>query len=170
LEKPKVAIFGIGFMGRVHTEALRRLGNVEVIGVAGRTAEAARKFADNLGIERSTGNYQDLLADADISAVHICAPNDLHYDMANAAMQAGKHVLCEKPLASSVAEASSMIALAKQKGLANCTLYNVVSLAIFMSSRARIRRTGCSMTPIGTGALSKDRRAPSLTSGPTGAI
>jgi predicted dehydrogenase len=125
LEKPKVAIFGIGFMGRVHTEALRRLGNVEVIGVAGRTAEAARKFADNLGIERSTGNYQDLLADADVSSVHICAPNDLHSDMANAAMQAGKHVLCEKPLASSVAEASSMIALAKQKGIANCTLYNV---------------------------------------------
>jgi predicted dehydrogenase len=125
LEKTKVAIFGIGFMGRVHTEALRRLGNVEVIGVAGRTAEAARKFADNLGIERSTGNYQDLLADPDVSAVHICAPNNLHYDMANAAMQAGKHVLCEKPLASSVTEASSMVALAKQKGLANCTLYNV---------------------------------------------
>jgi predicted dehydrogenase len=125
LEKPKVAIFGIGFMGRVHTEALRRLGNVEVIGVAGRTAEAARKFADSLGIERSTGNYQDLLADADVSVVHICAPNDLHSAMANAAMQAGKHVLCEKPLASTVADASSMVALAKQKGLANCTLYNV---------------------------------------------
>jgi predicted dehydrogenase len=125
LEKPKVAIFGIGFMGRVHTEALRRLGNVEVIGVAGRTAEAARKFADSLGIERSTGNYQDLIADADVSVVHICAPNDLHYAMADAAMRAGKHVLCEKPLASTVAEASSMVALAKQKGLANCTLYNV---------------------------------------------
>jgi predicted dehydrogenase len=125
LEKPKVAIFGIGFMGRVHTEALRRLGNVEVIGVAGRTAEAARKFADNLGIERSTGNYQDLIADADVSVVHICAPNDLHYAMADAAMRAGKHVLCEKPLASTVADASSMVALAKQKGLANCTLYNV---------------------------------------------
>jgi predicted dehydrogenase len=125
LEKPKVAIFGIGFMGRVHTEALRRLGNVEVIGVAGRTAEAARKFADNLGIERATGDYEDLLADADVTAVHICAPNALHFEMANAAMQAGKHVLCEKPLASTVAEASTMIALAKQKGLANCTLYNV---------------------------------------------
>ena len=80
-------------MGRVHTEALRRLGNVEVIGVAGRTAEAARKFADSLGIERSTGNYQDLIADADVSVVHICAPNDLHYAMADAAMRAGKHVL-----------------------------------------------------------------------------
>jgi predicted dehydrogenase len=125
LEKPKVAIFGIGFMGRVHTEALRRLGNVEVIGVAGRTAEAARKFADNLGIKRSTGNYQDLIADADVNVVHICAPNDLHYAMADAAMRAGKHVLCEKPLASTVADASSMVALAKQKGLANCTLYNV---------------------------------------------
>jgi predicted dehydrogenase len=137
LEKPKVAIFGIGFMGRVHTEALRRLGNVEVVGVAGRTAEAARKFADNLGIERSTGNYQDLIADADISAVHICAPNDLHADMANAAMQAGKHVLCEKPLASSVAEASSMIALAKQKGLANCTLYNVRAYPQVQNMRRR---------------------------------
>jgi predicted dehydrogenase len=125
LEKPKVAIFGIGFMGRVHTEALRRLGNVEVIGVAGRTAEAARKVADNLGIKRSTGNYQDLIADADVNVVHICAPNDLHYAMADAAMRAGKHVLCEKPLASTVADASSMVALAKQKGLANCTLYNV---------------------------------------------
>ena len=112
-------------MGRVHTEALRRLGNVEVIGVAGRTAEAARKFADSLGIERATGNYQDLIADADVSVVHICAPNDLHYAMADAAMRAGKHVLCEKPLASTVADASSMVALAKQKGLANCTLYNV---------------------------------------------
>ena len=64
-------------MGRVHTEALRRLGNVEVTGVAGRTTEAARKFADDLGIEHATGNYEDLLADAELSAVHICTPNSL---------------------------------------------------------------------------------------------
>jgi predicted dehydrogenase len=127
LAKIKVAIFGIGFMGRVHTEALWRLGNIEVVGVAGRTLQAARKFADNLGIERATGNYQDLLADADVDAVHICAPNDLHYPMAKAAMEAGKHVLCEKPLASTVAEAESMIALANKNGLAHCTLFNVRS-------------------------------------------
>jgi predicted dehydrogenase len=125
MKKLKVAIFGIGFMGRVHTEALRRLGNVEVVGVAGRTAGAARKFADALGIERATGNYQDLLADPDLNAVHICTPNELHFPMAQAAMQAGKHVLCEKPLASSIAEANAMLALAKEKGLAHCTLYNV---------------------------------------------
>jgi predicted dehydrogenase len=127
LEQTNVAIFGTGFMGRVHTEALRRLGNVKVIGVAGRTAEAAHAFANTLGIERATGNYQDLLADTDVHAVHICAPNGLHAEMAIAALQAGKHVLCEKPLASTVAQAESMIALAKQKQLANCTLYNVRS-------------------------------------------
>jgi predicted dehydrogenase len=126
LAKIKVAIFGIGFMGRVHTEALRRL-NIEVVGVAGRTAEAARKFADTLGIERATGNYQDLLADADVDAVHVCTPNDLHYPMAMAALNAGKHVLCEKPLAASVSEAEGMIALAKKMGLANCTFFNVRS-------------------------------------------
>jgi predicted dehydrogenase len=125
MKKLKVAIFGIGFMGRVHTEALRRLGNVEVVGVAGRTAGAARKFADPLGIERATGNYQDLLADPELNAVHICTPNELHFPMAQAAMQAGKHVLCEKPLASTIAEANAMLALAKEKGLAHCTLYNV---------------------------------------------
>jgi predicted dehydrogenase len=125
MKKLKVAIFGIGFMGRVHTEALRRLGNIEVAGVAARTAEAARKFADNLGIERSTGNYHDLLADGEISAVHICTPNALHFPMAQAALQAGKHVLCEKPLASTIPEAEMMIALANEKGLAHCTLYNV---------------------------------------------
>jgi predicted dehydrogenase len=137
LEKIKVAIFGIGFMGRVHTEALRRLGNIEVIGVAGRTREAARAFADNLGIERATGNYEDLLADADVSAVHICAPNALHFPMAMAAMRAGKHVLCEKPLASTIAEAEAMIALANENQLANCTLYNVRSYPQIQNMRRR---------------------------------
>jgi predicted dehydrogenase len=141
MAKTKVAIFGIGFMGRVHTEALRRLGTIEVVGVAGRTAAAARKFADGLGIERATGNYQDLLADADIDAVHICAPNALHAPMANAAMQAGKHVLCEKPLASSVAEAEGMLALAQQKNLANCTLYNVRAYPQVQNMR-RMREAG----------------------------
>jgi predicted dehydrogenase len=125
MEKLKVAILGIGFMGRVHTEALRRLGNVEVAGVAGRTAEAARKFADALGIERATGDYHELLRDPEISAVHICTPNALHFPMAAAALEAGKHVMCEKPLASSVGEAEKMITLAKEKKLANCTLYNL---------------------------------------------
>jgi predicted dehydrogenase len=125
MKKLKAAIFGTGFMGRVHTEAVRRLGNVEVVGVAGSTAERARKFADAQGIERATGDYHELLRDPEISAVHICTPNSLHFPMAKAAMEVGKHVMCEKPLASTVSEAETMVALAREKKLANCTLYNL---------------------------------------------
>jgi len=112
-------------MGRVHTEGLRRLGNVEVAGIAARTAEQARRFADELSIARSTGDYREFLADPSIDAVHICTPNSLHFPMAMAALAAGKHVLCEKPLATSVAEASEMSRLATEKNLANCTFHNL---------------------------------------------
>jgi len=127
MKKLKTVILGTGFMGRVHTEAVRRLGNVEVVGVAGSTAERARKFADAQGIERSTGDYRELLSDPDIDAVHICTPNSLHFPMGMAAMEAGKHVMCEKPLSSTLREAESMVALAREKKLANCTLYNLRS-------------------------------------------
>lgn len=127
MKKIKVAIFGTGFMGRVHTEALRRLGNIEVIGVAGSSAERARKFADTVSIERSTGDYRELIADPAVEAVHVCTPNSLHYEQSMAALAAGKHVLCEKPLAASVEEGRKMLALAREKNLAHCTLYNVRS-------------------------------------------
>ena len=111
MEQIKVAVFGTGFMGRVHVEALRRLGNVEVVAVAGRTVESAREFAAAHSIERSTGDYRELLSGPELNAVHICSPNSLHFPMAKAALEAEKHVLCEKPLASSVAEALAMAAL-----------------------------------------------------------
>jgi len=114
-------------MGRVHTEAIRRLGNVEVVGVVGSTAERAKRFADTYSIESSSASYNDFLSNPAVDCVHICTPNSLHYEMAVAALRAGKHVLCEKPLASTVAEAEEMIALARQTGLANCTLYNIRS-------------------------------------------
>jgi predicted dehydrogenase len=141
MQKIKVAIFGTGFMGRVHVEALRRLGMVEVVAVAGRTSESARQFAAAHAIEHSTGNYHDLLANTKIDAVHICSPNSLHFPMAKAALEANKHVLCEKPLASSVAEAVGMATLATEKNLANCTLYNVRSYPQIQNVR-RMREAG----------------------------
>jgi len=112
-------------MGRVHAEGIRRLGNVEVAGIAARTLDQARRFADELSIERATGDYRELLSDPEIDAVHICTPNALHFPMATAALEAGKHVLCEKPLATSVAEAREMIRLAEARNLVNCTFHNL---------------------------------------------
>jgi predicted dehydrogenase len=125
MKKIKVVIFGTGFMGRVHTEGLRRLGNVEVAGVAARTLQQARRFADELWIERATGDFREFLSDPEIAAVHICTPNSLHFPMATAALASGKHVLCEKPLATSVSEAREMVRLAAAKNLANCTFHNL---------------------------------------------
>src|SRR6204780_259249 len=115
MKKLKTAVFGTGFMGRVHTEGIRRLGNVEVAAIAASSAEKARKFADELGVEGATGDYRTLLADSTIDAVHICTPNALHFPMAKAAIEAGKHVLCEKPLAMSPAEAEEMVRIARER-------------------------------------------------------
>src|SRR5437879_6539600 len=114
MSRIRIAIFGTGFMGRVHTEAVRRLGNVEVAGVAGSSVERARAFAAQTGIEQASGDYQNFLADPGIDAVHILTPNNLHFPMAKAALLAGKHVVCEKPLATSVGEGEELVALAKR--------------------------------------------------------
>jgi predicted dehydrogenase len=128
-------------MGRVHTEGVRRLGNVEVAGVAARTPDQARRFADELSIPRATGDYREFLADPSIDAVHICTPNALHFPMASAALAAGKHVLCEKPLATSVSEAREMIRLAQEKNLANCTFHNLRYYPQVQNMR-RLRESG----------------------------
>ena len=125
MKKIKAAIFGTGFMGRVHTEGVRRLGNVEVAGIAARTREQALALADELSIERASGDYREFLADPEIDAVHICTPNSLHFSMATDALRAGKHVLCEKPLATSTEDAREMVRLAAEKNLANCTFHNL---------------------------------------------
>lgn len=127
VKKIQVGIIGTGFMGRVHTEALRRLGNIEVVGVAGSSMARAQKFADEVSIGFATGDYRDLISHPEIQAIHVCSPNALHFEQTMAALAAGKHVLCEKPLASSVEEGRQMLALAKEKKLAHCTLYNVRS-------------------------------------------
>jgi predicted dehydrogenase len=121
----KAAVFGTGFVGRQHVENLRRLGNVEVyaIGVSPR-ADGARLAAE-LHAGRVSADYHRLLQDPAIDAVHICTPNPLHFPIAKAALAAGKHVLCEKPLATSVAEAGELVELAGRTGLRNCTFHNL---------------------------------------------
>jgi predicted dehydrogenase len=121
----KAAIFGTGFMGRVHAEAARRLGNVEITTIVGSSSAKARAFANSIGIERSTGNYREVLADPKVEVVHVCTPNNLHFAMAVDALNAGKHVVCEKPLATSIKDGEQLVALAKQRGLRNCTFHNI---------------------------------------------
>src|SRR3954468_1264263 len=125
MKRIRTAIIGTGFMGRVHLEAVRRLGFVEVVAIAGRRIDAARSMADAFHVERVESHYDRILADPDIQAIHICTPNSLHAPIAKAALAAGKHVLCEKPLAMSTTEAQEIETLARAKNLRNCTCHNL---------------------------------------------
>src|SRR5262245_17002002 len=108
-------------MGRVHTEALRRVGGVEISAIGGRNESAVQKLAATFGIARTETDIHRLIDDSGIDAVHICTPNSLHFKIARAALEAGKHVLCEKPLATSSKDAAGLVALARSKKLRNCT-------------------------------------------------
>ena len=123
--RPRAAVIGTGFMGRVHLEALRRLGFVEVVAVVGSSVQKARALADAFGIGRADASDRAVLDDPAVDAVHICTPNARHFAMASAALDAGKHVLCEKPLAMTSAEAAALGASASAKALRNCTCYNL---------------------------------------------
>ena len=121
----RTAIFGTGFMGRVHLEALRRVEFVEAVAIAGRNAEAAGGLGAGFSIPTIATDYGEVLRDPAIDAVHICTPNAQHLSMAKNALQAGKHVLCEKPLATGVAEGEELVSLAARHGLHNCVCHNL---------------------------------------------
>lgn len=125
MRRVKTAVIGAGFMGKVHSEAIRRLGNVDIVGVAAATDAEAAQFGRHIGVERTTGDYKTLVADPQIDAVHVCTPNVLHYPVSRDALEAGKAVLCEKPLSMSVKEAQHMVSLAESKSLPNCVNHNL---------------------------------------------
>ena len=137
MESIKVAVVGLGFMGRTHIQTLRRLG-IEVYGVAGIDKTEAQKVASDLGIPKWYANFDEALADPAITAVHLCTPNHLHFRQAKAALIAGKHVLCEKPLALTTAESGELAELARQKGLVTAVNYNLRFYPICQEARARV--------------------------------
>jgi predicted dehydrogenase len=119
-----VGVAGTGFIGPAHIEGLRRNG-ITVLGLAENTPERARQKAAELGIPRSYGSLEQMLADPDIDVVHLATPNHLHYPHAKAALLAGKHVICEKPLAMSSQESGELVALAAEKNLVNAVNFNI---------------------------------------------
>src|SRR5207248_6689085 len=118
------AVVGTGFIGAVHVEALRRLG-VQVHGVVGSSHTRAAERVAVLGLPPAYPSFEAMLADPRVEVVHITSPNRLHYPQAAAALAAGKHVVCEKPLAITSAESGEPVRLAKTSGLVNAVNFNI---------------------------------------------
>ena len=124
MQTVKVGVAGLGFIGPAHIEALRRVPGIEVVAVSETSEELAKEKAEQLGIEKYHGSFNKLLEE-NIDCVHICTPNNLHYEMSKAALLAGKHVVCEKPLATTVEEGKELVELAREKGLIHAVHFNI---------------------------------------------
>jgi predicted dehydrogenase len=118
------AVVGTGFIGPVHVEGLQRAG-VRVAGALGSSPDKSRQMAERLDIPRAYASFAEVLADADVQAVHLATPNRLHFEQASQALRAGKHVMCEKPLAMTPAESAELVRLARQSGRAAGVNYNI---------------------------------------------
>jgi predicted dehydrogenase len=134
----KAAVVGTGFIGVVHVEALRRLG-VEVTGIVGSSPDRAAVKAEAAALPAPYASFEAMLADPAVDVVHLTTPNHLHFDQARAALAAGKHVVCEKPLAMTSAETAELLRLAEQSGLVHAVNFNVRFYPQCQEARARVR-------------------------------
>ncbi|HWQ54949.1 MAG TPA: Gfo/Idh/MocA family oxidoreductase [Bryobacteraceae bacterium] len=137
----KTAVFGTGFVGRVHMEGIIRTGFVELYGIGEAQIEKAKELGAEYRIPKVVADYRELLADPELDAVHVCTPNALHYPMVKDALEAGKHVVCEKPLSTSPELVRKMIELAEKKNLRNCTNHNLRYYPMVQHMR-RMREAG----------------------------
>lgn len=134
----QAAVIGSGFIGPVHVEGLRRAG-VPVIGILDATPERSRQAADALGLSRAYGDLDELLGDSQVQSVHIAVPNRLHYEMATKALKAGKHVMCEKPLAMNSRESADLVRLASESGVAAGVNYNIRYYPLCLEAAQQVR-------------------------------
>jgi len=134
----KVGIAGTGFIGPAHLEGLRR-NNIHVKGLAESTLQLASQKAADLGLEMGYPSFEAMLADPEITVVHLATPNYLHYPQAKAALLAGKHVVCEKPLAMTSQESAELVKLAKEKHLVNAINFNLRFYPISQQARAMVK-------------------------------
>jgi predicted dehydrogenase len=133
-----VGVAGTGFIGPAHVEGLRRNG-IRVLGLMGSTGEKAEQKAAELNIPRAYSSLEEMLADPEVDVVHLATPNHLHHPHAKAALLAGKHVVCEKPLAMTSAESAELVQLAAEKKLVNAVNYNIRMYPLAHQARSMVQ-------------------------------
>src|SRR5476649_625089 len=119
-----MGLVGPGFVGAHHIDAVRRLGFVDVVAVASSSEASARRKADALGVPRAYGSFEALVADPDIHVVHNTTPNYLHVPVILAALAHRKHVISDKPLATTAADARLLLDAARAAGVVHAVTFN----------------------------------------------
>lgn len=149
----RAGVVGIGFIGVGHVEALRRLG-VQVEGVVGSSPTRAKEKAEATGLPRVYDSVEDLAADVDV--VHIASPNYAHADQVRKVLDAGKHVVCEKPLALTSADTADLVKRASDAGAVNAVCFNIRHYPLNHQARAIIAAGGIGKPMFITGSYHQD--------------
>jgi predicted dehydrogenase len=134
----RVGVVGAGFIGPAHVEALRRLG-IQVVGLSESNPERAQAKAKELHLEKAYPSFEAMIADPELDVIHITSPNYLHFPQAKAALLAGKHVVCEKPLAMNLSESTELVRIARQTGLVNAVNFNIRFYPLALQARSMIQ-------------------------------
>ena len=135
-----MGIAGAGFVGPHHVDAVRRLGFVDIIAVAGSNEESGRRKAEELGARRGYGSYEALMDDPDVDVVHVATPNYLHYPVIAAALAKGKHVVSDKPLAATAAEAGRLVEQARRANVIAAVTFNYRGNPLVQQARHMIAK------------------------------
>ena len=134
-----MGLVGPGFVGAHHIDAVRRLGYVDVVAIAASSDASARKKADALGVPKAYGSYEALVADPDVHVVHNTTPNYLHVPVVRAALAAGKHVISDKPLAMTAADARLLLDAANEARVVHAVTFNYRGNPLVQQAREMIR-------------------------------
>ncbi|WP_447934271.1 Gfo/Idh/MocA family protein [Stenotrophomonas lactitubi] len=137
MPKLGIAIVGTGMIGAVHRRAAL-LAGADIRGVAASSPQRALEVAQSWNVPRAYRGIEEVVADPQVQVVHVCTPNHLHHPMAQAALQAGKHVICEKPLATTLEDAQALAALAASTGLIATVPFVYRYHPVVREARARI--------------------------------
>ena len=138
-QRLRAAVAGVGFIGAVHVRAAR-LANAEIVGVSGGDPGRTRAAADALHVDRVFETSEQLAADPEVDVVHVCTPNSLHAPLARIALEAGKHVVCEKPLATTAADAAALVDLAARAQRLAAVPFVYRFHPVVREARARVAR------------------------------
>jgi predicted dehydrogenase len=149
------AVIGTGFIGTVHVEQLRRIG-IQVRGVLGSTPESGEARAEALGVARAYPSLEALLDDPAVDVVHVTSPNHLHVAQTRQILAAGRHVVCEKPLAMAAAESAELVELARASGLVNAVNFNIRFYPLHQHVREQIATGGLGDVRLVTGHYFQD--------------
>lgn len=135
-----MGLVGAGFVGPHHLDAVRRLGYVDVVAIAGSSEASARKKADALHVPKAYGSVEALLEDPDIQVVHNATPNYLHFPVNMAVIAKGKHIVSDKPLAMTAAEAKQLLDAANKAGVVHAVTFNYRGNPLVQQARDLIAR------------------------------